>query len=262
MRKCGGRDRAGRLAALAFLLSVAGGAAPAAAASLTLPLDVEFDDGVVGDFGTVFIEERSHGKLAITISLTGALGPDADLHEFYFNLADDLDIDRLVLSHARCMGSGDDGFGSCKTDFDLEEDPSVRGGAGSSFDYGVNFGNGSGSKGNGQLLAATFKLTAYGDEDDDDDDNDKGKGKAKGKGKHDDDDDDDGERIPLTIADLLESSETRRGIEVFFAAHVQDTDLVPGSDSETVGALVPEPGTAALFGLGLAGIALLGRRRS
>ena len=251
------------LAAIFLGACIAGAAAPATAGSLALPLNVQFADGLIGDFGTVLIEEKPHGKLQITVSLTGELGPDADLHEFYFNLDDDLDVDRLVLSHARCMETGDSDFGSCETDFDLEQDPSVRGGAGSSFDFGVNFGNGGSSKGNGHLVAATFKLTAFADDDDDDDHDGKGHGKGHDKGKHDDDDDDDdGDRIPLTIADLLESSKTSSGLEVFFAAHVQSTGLVDGSDSETVGALVPEPGTASLFGLGLLGLAVAGRRRA
>ena len=271
MRNCG-NGLAGRFAALAAASVLAGAAAPAAAgsltsASLTLPFDVQFADGLTGNFGSVTIEERSHGKLQITLALSSELGPEADLHEFYFNLLDSLDVGDVEISHFRCRAWGESELGSCHTDFEIEEDPSVRGGAGSEFDFGVNFGSGGSKKGNGNLAELSFKLAAFADGGDDDDDGDRhGKDhefNGKGKGHHeDDDDDDDGERIELTIADLLESSQTKSGLEVFFAAHVQNTDFSSGSDSETIGALVPEPGTAALFGLGLLGIAIAGRRRS
>jgi hypothetical protein len=239
------------LAALGLGLAVLGAPGVAAALNMTFPLDVEFDDGTTGVFGSVFVEEKG-GKLEFTITLDSALGDDADLHEFYFNIADAFDDVELEISHFSCEGS----YGSCKTDFDLDEDPSVRGGAGSDFDYGVNFGNGGSKNGNGHLTELTFKVTAFADGDEDDDDD------HKGKAKH-DDDDGDGVKVDLEIQDLLESSETSSGIEVFFAVHVQSTDLDGSkSDSETVGSAVPEPGTAALFGIGLLGIAIAGRRRS
>lgn|SRR5262245_12971541 len=268
MRNLGCRGLAGHFTALAVASTLAGAAAPAAAASLTLPFNVQFGDGLTGNFGSVTIEERSHGKLEITLALTSELGPKADLHEFYFNFVDSLDVDDVEISHFRCRAWGESELGSCHTDFDIEEDPSVRGGAGSSFDWGVHFGSGASEKGNGYLAELSFKLAAFADDDDDDDDDgdDKGhhwngRGVGHEKNHNDDDDDDDGDKISLTIADLLESSETKSGLEVFFAAHVAHTDLT-SSDSETIGALVPEPGTAALFGLGLLGIAVAGRRRS
>ena len=227
------RDRmrsgaAGALAALVLSVGIVGLAGDAVAGSLTLPLTVEFDDGLTGDFGTILLEDHDEdpaipiGDLRITIVLAADLGDDADLHDFYFNLPDSVDADGLEISDSLCDG------GSCQNDFDLEIGRPVRGGAGSDFDFRVNFGNGGGPPGNGHLDTASFLLGADG---------------------------------PLTIADLVaESSETSAGIEATFAIHVQSTDLVRGSDSETVGTLVPEPGTAALLAFGLAGLGLAGRR--
>lgn len=244
------------LAAVGLGLAVLGAPGVAAALSMTFPLTVVLDSGQTGDFGSISIEEK-RGKLEFTIVLGPDLGPEADLHELYFNLVDGLDVDDLEISHFQCRQADESELGSCKTDFDLDEDPDVEDGAGADFDFGVNFGTGDGKRGNGQLVELSFKLSAFADEDDH---------HHKGKNKHDDDKrkhDDDDDRVPLAIVDLLESSETKSGIEVFFALHAQSTDIDESkSHSETVGALVPEPGTAALFGIGLFGLAIAGRRRS
>jgi len=102
----------------------------------------------------------------------------------------------------------------------------VAGGAGSSFEYGVNFGNGAGGPGNGVLKTANFTISA---------------------------------NEALTLASLSPTSSTSQDIVVNFAAHVQGTSFVAGSTSETVGGVVPEPSTAGLLVLGLA--ALASRRR-
>jgi hypothetical protein len=87
----------------------------------------------------------------------------------------------------------------------------------------VNFGNGAGPPGNGQLTSATFVLSA---------------------------------NEALSVDDLLITSSTSGAdpVEVFLAVHPQ------GSGISTVGAVVPEAGTAALLFLGLSGLAGLGRR--
>src|SRR5690606_10020355 len=105
------------------------------------------------------------------------------------------------------------------TPYTLLLDPPVAGGAGASFEYGVHFGNGAGPPGNGVLQTATFRISAD---------------------------------QPLSIASLLELSETAQGIPAHVALHVQGTSLVAGATSETVGGVVPEPGTVALLGIGLA----------
>jgi hypothetical protein len=119
-------------------------------------------------------------------------------------------------------------YASITIEEDTGADPSVAGGAGADFDFAVNFGNGAGRRGNGALTAASFRLSAD---------------------------------QPLSIAALLESSlASGRTIESQFAAHIQGTNLLVGSSSETVGGMVPEPATGALVALGVLTLAA-GRRR-
>jgi hypothetical protein len=184
---------------LAAIGALAIQAAPASALSITL--NVEFDDGTIGPHATVTITESD-------------LGAGSDLHEFYFNLAGDPANIQLTSSQV------------VNTPFALLSEPSVAGGAGSSFEYGVDFGDGGGPPGNGVLKSASFRVTAD---------------------------------QPLTLASLAPLSETSAGIEVHFALHVQGTSA-PFSTSETVGGVIPEPGTLLLLGAGLAGLAATGRR--
>lgn len=196
-------------AAAAFALLSAG-----SAHALSFALDVEFDDGTIGSFGTVDVTETG-GDLLFEITLDASLGAGRDLHELYFNLAGDPTGLSISTTDAPA------------TPYTLLTSPAVAGGAGSSFEFGVNFGNGAGPPGNGVLQTASFLLSAT---------------------------------DPLSTDDLLVSSSTAQGIEVFLAAHVQGTSLVPGVDSETVGSQVPEPGTLGLMLVGLAGLARFGRR--
>jgi hypothetical protein len=175
--------------------------ASGSALALSFPLNVEFDDGLVGTYGNVEVTEVA-GDLLFQITLDPSLGPDADLHVLYFNLVGS--PSGLAISSTDVVN----------TAYELLVSPSVAGGAGASFEYGVHFGNGAGPKGNGVLQSASFLLSADG---------------------------------PLAVADLLQSSSTSQKIEVYLAAHVQGTALVKGSKSETVGSLVPEPGAAALL---------------
>jgi hypothetical protein len=184
------------------------------AGAVSFPLNVEFDDGTIGTFGNVEVTEVA-GDLLFEITLDASLGADRDLHELYFNLVGDP------------MGLSISSTDVVNTPYELLTDPPVAGGAGSSFEFGVNFGNGAGPPGNGSLQMASFLLSATG---------------------------------ALTTDDLLLSSSTSQDIEVYLAAHVQGTSLVPGATSETVGSLVPEPGTVGLMLMGLAGLGAFGRR--
>ena len=202
----------------ALLAALALGLGPGTASAVRFGLDVEFDTGQIGSFAQVTIVETDVGALDFRIELGDALGDEADLQEFYFN---------LLGAFTGVAISTDD---APATPYTLSPNPPILGGAGSEFDYGVNFGDGAGEAGNGVLSAASFRLTAD---------------------------------QPLSIADLLESSFASGGsIESQLAAHVQGTELFVGADSETVGGVVPEPATGALLALGLASIGCVRRGRN
>jgi hypothetical protein len=194
----------------ALVLAVAG-----QAQALSTILDIELDNGLVGTYATVEISENA-GALDFTITLDSSLGPNADIHEFYFNVV-----------NADITGIGITTPDPVQTPYEIEADPSVNGGAGSSFDYGINFGNGGGAPGNGHLQMANF--TVFADQN-------------------------------LTLAELDEISRAKGGmIDLHLLLHVQSTDLFPGSDSEAVGGsiLLPEPSAGLLLAMGLlTGLAL------
>lgn len=167
------------------------------AGAVAIGLNIEFDTQATGDFTSVEISEDA-GALNFVISLNRVeLGADSDLHEFYFNLVDGFTGLQIVDTNAQT------------TEYVLAADPSVAGGAGSNFDWGVHFGNGAGPRGNGRLQTASFTLTA--DQD-------------------------------LSLDDLLVSSFASGGmIEVQLAAHIQGTSALTGASSETIGGVIPIP---------------------
>src|SRR5262245_20554665 len=165
--------------------------------------------------------EEVSGGLEFRIELASSLGRNADLHEFYFNLSPS--VSGLRLKNSRCDG------GSCSKAFDLGSGGSTSGGAGARFDFHVDFGNGAGANGNGKLKVATFRLEAD---------------------------------SPLALIPTpFDSSFTSRDLSVIFAAHVPGSSGVAATIGATSAVVIPEPATAALFGLGMLGIAWMGRRR-
>jgi hypothetical protein len=233
------------------------GAAPgdAAAVGITLPFTVELESGVTAQYGTVEIKEVGAGDLAFTITIDrSVLGPEARLREFYFNLTGRHDDDDVAGYSSSKPGNGyghehhedkrngkgherddddddDDGLrisgircngGACDDPFELDDDVKATGGDGARFDFGVDFGHG-----NEMLRIVSFILSAKSD---------------------------------LSLADVLsKASSTDDDIEVFFAAYLKGAGE-EGDEKVTIGVVVPEPGTALLFALGLAGLAVGGRR--
>jgi hypothetical protein len=191
---------------------------PFTANALTYSLDIELDTGRTSDFIRVDIVENGDDALDFIIAIdSDLLGADADLNALYFNIDDSL-VDpeglRIEWSNAPV------------TAYQLVAARGVRGGAGSAFDFSIDFGDGASSRGNGVLQVASLTLTG------------------------------------LTLESLSESSYASGGsIEIGLAAHVQGTSLYPGVTSETLGgslSAVPEPaaGSMTLFGL-----LVLGARR-
>lgn len=185
--------------------------------------DVELDTGDSGSFAVVSISELAGDlffQVTTNVPPNTDLGADADLQDFYFNL------DGVFTGLAISSTDTQDPNGM----YALLVDPAVKGGAGASFDYGVNFGNGGGPSGNGTLQDATFTLSA--DQD-------------------------------LFLSSLNVLSPTNNAGPVDFAAHFQSTMWAgdPGQDSETVGGVIPEPATGLLLAAGLGALGVRGRRR-
>lgn len=202
------------IASLASLCILAlGGQAQA----LSFNLDTEFDTAATGPFVDIEITQNS-GNLDLVLSLNlEELGSQSDLHEFYFNIVGA--IDGLAITNTNAP----------TTEYSLTQSPSVNGGAGSTFEWGVNFGNGGEGPGNGRLTEASFTLSA---------------------------------NTALTIADLMEASMASGGtIEIDMAAHIQGTSLLTGATSETVGGSVPvpEPSTALLLISGFLALGVMRR---
>ena len=184
-------------------------------------LDTQFDDFIVSNFVSLGLTEMS-GDIGFSLHVTDpALGPAADLNEFYFNLLGSF------------TGVSITSTDPVTTPYVLVVNPMpVRGGYGTTFDFGVNLGDGDDV--NGQLKWASFTLSAD---------------------------------QSLTIADLMETSNITNGNGTFdanFAQRLRATDLIFGpSDFETVGgafAVVPEPSPSLLIVLGLLGLLAQGGR--
>ncbi len=185
----------------------------------TIDLVYEFDGNTVDgltSFSTIDIVQNG-SSVDITIVANTANLSGGDIHEFYFNLPDAVDINSLAISN-----SGGISNQTINAFTLLGSNPSVTGGAGASFDTGVGFGNGGGPPGNGTLTTATFSLTATGG---------------------------------LLVSDFFAETSSSSNVPtpVYAAVHFQAADIF-GAGSETVGG-VPEPGTAGLLALSVAVLA-------
>jgi hypothetical protein len=185
------------------------------ASAVTINLVYEFDGmEPVQTYATVDITQNG-ADLDFAINYVDYLGASADIHEFYFNLTSPPDpvtslaitVDNHTTDPYTVIGSN----------------PSIAGGAGSSFDWGVNLGNGSA---NGNLQTATFTLSAD---------------------------------QALSVSDLFETSFPNNTPPVNVAVHFQSTVTSPGS--ETIGGVVPVPAAVWLFGTGLLGLIGVARRK-
>lgn len=190
-----------------------------AAHAITIDLVYEFD-GVLAPqrYGTVDITQNgSDIDFAIDYE-TNTLGSNADMHEFYFNLTSPPDpVTGLTITADSAPNNAFTLLGP---------NPSVAGGAGASFDWGVSFGNGGGPSGNGILQFAAFTLSAD---------------------------------QALSVSDFFELSYPNNISPVNFAVHFQSTATTPGS--ETIGGVVPLPAAVWLFGSGLLGLIGIARRK-
>jgi hypothetical protein len=114
----------------------------------------EFDGNSDGTtiFGTVELTQNGTDVdveiIANTLNLDGG-----DIHEFYFNLP-------FAVTNLSVLNSGGTSDKAIGTFSIIGPNPTVVGGAGASFDWGVSFGNGAGTPGNGLLTTASFTLHA------------------------------------------------------------------------------------------------------
>ncbi|MCA9264613.1 MAG: hypothetical protein KDA60_12220 [Planctomycetales bacterium] len=184
----------------------------------TIDLLYEFDgDLAVQSYGTVVIADNALGGVDFTITANlSRLGSSADIHKLFFNVPSSLES---VLPNTWLITN--EGGTSNKTIEDFEivgPDPSITGGAGASFDWGIDFGDGAGKPGNGKLSEARFTLNNL--------------------------------TQTLTVSDLLSGglSDPNGSVPpVLMAVHFQGTDTREGS--ETIGGnptgggppVVPEP---------------------
>ena len=197
-----------------------------AAHAVTVDLAYEFDGELAQQvYGTVDITQNQNGS-DIDIAIDYApdtLGTNADIHELYFNLTRDVTGLSITADNAP------------HKPYTLEYAPSVAGGAGASFDWGVNFGNGGGPPGNGTLQSASFTLSA--DKE-------------------------------LSVSDFFDLSYPNDTMPVNVAVHFQSTadtsyfrSAATASGSETIGGVVPVPPAVWLFGSGLLCLIGIARRK-
>ncbi len=132
----------------------------AAVETANIDLIYEFDgNSLTTNFGTIVLQDNElldGVDVTITANTANLLG--GDIHEWYFNLPDKFgSLIARDFTLSDFGGVSNKGIGSFTM---LRSDPSIAGGAGALFEWGVNFGNGGGKNGNGQLTTATFNIDA------------------------------------------------------------------------------------------------------
>lgn len=190
-----------------------------------IQLNYEFDGNEPGkNFGTVELANTG-GGVKVTITANTANLQGGDIQVWYFNLADSagtlLASDFTLSDFSGVSNLAPENLTPPTL---AGPNPTIVGGAGASFQWGVSFGSGGGRNGNGVLTEATFTIdTASG----------------------------------LNVTDFLDASPTyarNAGVEVLMAVHFQSAEVY-GAGSEMVGGGTtpphlshhPEPATVAIW---------------
>lgn len=168
---------------VAIIALIAGGALSAMADDL--PLRMQLNSGDSAEYGVIHVQEDDGGLLfEVEINLD-VMGGQADLHRLYFNL------------HQPTNNLSVETMDSVAKPYTIQRGNRAIGGGGAFFDWSVDFGSGSGKKGNGAMHHARFRVT--------------------------------GDSQSLVLEDVIPMSTSKARVSVQMATHVQNSSV------ETVG---------------------------